>query len=76
MDFPAWKTNDQGGIKEICDKWRSIKAMEKESFVSYKIRPKEHQMKLSGSKFKTNKRRYFLTHILFYCRTHCTGYCR
>lgn len=64
MDFPAWKTNDQGGIKEICDKWSSIKAEDKESFVSYKIRTKEHQKKLSGSKFKTNKRRY-LIHTLW-----------
>lgn len=74
MDFPAWKTNNQGGIKGICDKWSSIKAVDKESFVSYKIRTKEHQVKLAGSKFKTNKRRYF-EHTLFYRRTHCTGYC-
>lgn len=74
MDFPAWKTNNQGSIKEIRDKWNTIKAVDKESFVSYKVRTKEHQMKLSGSKFKINKKRCFLTHTLFYLRTHCTGY--
>lgn len=56
MDFPAWKTNNQGSIKEIHDKWNTIKAVDKESFVSYKIRTKEHQMKLSGSKFEINKK--------------------
>lgn len=30
MDFPAWKTNNQGSIKEICDKWSTIKAVDKE----------------------------------------------